>query len=340
MSLVLVTGGSGFVGGHVVLKLLEAGHEVRTTVRDLGRETEVRQTLAKAGAEPGERLSFAVADLMSDAGWAQAAEGCEYVMHVASPFPAGAPKDASELIEPAREGSLRVLRAARAARVRRVVLTSSFAAVGYGHDKPERTFDERDWTNPDAPGVAAYPQSKAHAERAAWDFVQREGEGLQLATVNPVGIFGPALGPDLSTSIMLVLRLLKGQLPGLPRMWFGVVDVRDVADLHLRAMTDEKAAGERFLAVSRDFISVRDLARILKEGMGPAGKRVPTRQLPDFAVRLAALFDPAVRTVTSELGIHRNATSEKAQRLLGWAPRTREEAIIATAESLIALGLA
>jgi nucleoside-diphosphate-sugar epimerase len=338
MSTVLVTGGSGFLGGHVVLQLLAAGHTVRATLRSLKREPEVRATLAKAGAATDVSLSFFAADLMDDVGWAEAAAGCDYVHHVASPFPASVPKSDDELIVPAREGALRVLRAARDAGAKRVVLTSSFAAIGYGH--PGQTqFDEKDWTIPDARGVAAYPKSKAIAERAAWDFVEREGDGMELAVVNPTAILGPVLGKDLSTSVLLVQRLMNGSVPGNPRLWFGVVDVRDVADLHIRAMINPRAKGERFIAISGDFLSIRDMALALKSRLGPAARRVPTRQLPDWLVRAVALFDPAVRVITPELGKHKNARGDKARELLGWAPRPAEDAIVATAESLGRAGL-
>lgn len=338
MSMVLVTGGSGFVGTHCILQLLAAGHQVRTTLRSLAREGEVHRMLREGGAEPDGRLSFFVADLEKDAGWAEAVAGCEYVLHVASPFPRTVPKNEDELILPAREGTLRVLRAARQAGVKRVVLTSSFAAIGYGHPPQAAPFNETDWTDPAGEDVLPYAKSKTLAERAAWDFIAREG-GLELSVVNPVGIFGPVLGPDYATSILLVQKLMDGELPGCPRVWFGAVDVRDVADLHLRAMTHPAARGERFLAVSGDFPSVVELARMLKERMGAAARRVPTRQLPDWLIRLAALWDPAVRQILPELGKKKNATSEKARRLLGWTPRSREDAIAATAESLVRLGL-
>jgi len=339
MSTVLVTGGSGFIGSHTILQLLAAGHQVRTTVRSLKREGGVRALLKEGGAEPGDRLSFFAADLESDAGWADAVAGCEYVLHIASPFPESVPKHEDELIVPAREGALRVLRAARDAGVKRVVLTSSFAAIGYGHPERKEPFDETVWTNLDGEGVAAYPKSKTVAERAAWDFIKADGGGLELSVVNPVGVFGPVLGRDYSTSILLVQRLMDGAMPGLPRLYFGVVDVRDVADLHIRAMADPAAAGERFLAVSGNFMSMLDIAWVLKRRMGAAARRVPTRQLPNWLVRLASLRDPAVKLIVPELGKYKNATNHKARRLLGWAPRSNEDAIAATAESLVRLGL-
>ena len=250
---ILVTGGSGFVGAHCILQLLDKGYRVRTTVRSLARETDVRAMVRQGGADPGDRLEFAAADLTQDAGWPEAVAGCTYVLHVASPFPPAAPKHEDELIIPAREGALRVLRAARDAGVKRVVLTSSYAAIGYGQPQQSAPFDETNWTNPNGDDVRAYTKSKTLAERAAWDFIAKEGGALELAVVNPVGVFGPVLGSDYSTSILLVQRLMDGAMPGCPRLWFGLVDVRDVADMHLRCMTDPAAKGERFLAVAGEF---------------------------------------------------------------------------------------
>jgi nucleoside-diphosphate-sugar epimerase len=339
MSTILVTGGSGFIGSHSILQLLAAGHQVRTTVRSLKREGDVRAMLKVGGAEPGDRLSFIAADLESDVGWPEAVAGCEYVLHVASPFPPKVPKHEDELIVPAREGTLRVLRASRGAGVKRVVLTSSFAAIGYGQ-KPQNTpFNETNWTDPNGSDVLPYVKSKTLAERAAWDFIAKEGGGLELSVVNPVGVFGPVLGPDYSTSIFLVQRMLDGAMPGCPRLYFGAVDVRDVADLHIRAMTHPTAKGERFLAVAGDFMSILDIAKALKGRMGASAKRVPTWQLPNWLVRIAAMRDPAVKQILPELGKMKNATNEKARRMLGWAPRSSEEAIVATAESLVQLGL-
>jgi len=339
MSTILVTGGTGFIGSHSILQLLAAGHRVRTTVRNLKREGDVRAMLKEGAADPGDRLSFIAADLENDAGWAEAVAGCEYVLHVASPFPQTVPKHEDELIVPAREGALRVLHASRDAGVKRVVLTSSFAAIGYGQ-KPQATpFDETSWTDPNGDDVLPYVKSKTLSERAAWDFIAKEGGGLELSVVNPVGVFGPVLGPDYSTSILLVQRMMDGALPGCPQIYFGAVDVRDVADLHIRAMTSPAAKGERFLAVAGDFMSLLDIAKVLKNRMGASAKRVPTRQLPNWLVRLAALRDPAVKQILPELGKRKNGTNEKARRVLGWAPRSNEESIVATAESLVRLGL-
>jgi nucleoside-diphosphate-sugar epimerase len=339
MSTTLVTGGSGFIGSYCILQLLSAGHRVRTTLRSPKREGDVRAMLKEGGAEPGDRLSFVTADLENDAGWPEAVAGCDYVLHVASPFPPTVPRHEDELIVPAREGALRVLRAARAAGVKRVVLTSSFAAIGYGRKPRETPFDETSWTDPDGDGVLPYAKSKTLAERAAWDFIADEGSDLELSVINPVGVFGPVLGPDYSTSILLVQRLMDGAMPGCPQLSFGIVDVRDVADLHFRAMTHPAAKGERFLAIAGDFLSIRDIARVLKGRMGASARRVPTRQLPNWLVHLAALRDPAVKQILPELGKRKNATNEKARRMLGWAPRSNEEAILATAESLVRLGL-
>jgi nucleoside-diphosphate-sugar epimerase len=338
MATVLVTGGSGFIGGHAILQLLAAGHEVRTTVRSLARESAVRALLKQGGAQPGARLSFIGADLESDAGWPEAVAGCEYVLHVASPFPANVPAHEDELIVPAREGALSVLRAAREAGVKRVVLTSSFAAIGYGQEPRPAPFDETSWT--DIRGdVSAYVKSKTLAERAAWEFVAREGGGLELAVVNPVVVFGPVLGPQLSASVQVVQRMLDGRMPGCPRLYFGVVDVRDVVDLHIRAMTHPAARGERFLAVAGDFMPLVAIAKVLKSRLGARAKRVPTMQLPNWLLRVAALRNPMVKQIVPELGKVKNATNEKARRLLGWAPRPKEDCIVATAESLVRLGL-
>jgi nucleoside-diphosphate-sugar epimerase len=337
--LVLVTGGSGFIGAHCILQLLEQGYRVRTTVRSLAREPEVRAMLGNGGGDANAPIEFVAADLTSDAGWPEAVAGCAYVLHVASPFPPAAPKHEDELIIPAREGALRVLKAARDAGVRRVVMTSSFAAIGYGQKPKGRPFNETDWTDPNGDDVRAYVKSKTLAERSAWDFIEHEGGTLELSVVNPVGVFGPVLGPDYSTSILVVQRLMDGAMPGLPKLYFGCVDVRDVASMHLTCMTHPGAKGERFLAVAGEFLSIAQIGRILKRRLGAAAKRVPTLELPDFLVRMAAARDPAVAQIVPELGKRKDGSNEKARRVLGWAPRSNEECIVATAESMLALGL-
>lgn len=339
MSTILVTGGSGFIGSHCILRLLAEGHQVRTTVRNLKREPDVRAMLKQGGAEPGDRLSFVAADLESDSGWPQAVASCEYVLHVASPLPLHVPKDENELIVPAREGSLRVLRAARDAGVKRVVLTSSFAAIGYGQPVRKTPFNETDWTDPTRSDVLPYIKSKTLAERAAWDFMAKEGKALELSVINPVAVLGPVLGADYSGSVTIVQRLMDGAVPGCPKLYFGVVDVRDVADLHIRAMTHPAAKGERFLAIAGDCISMRDIALVLKKRMGEAANRVPTLQVPNWVVRLAALRDPGIKQILPELGKVKNASGEKARKMLGWSPRSSEEAIVSSAESLVRLRL-
>lgn len=334
---VLVTGGTGFIAQYCILALLSRGYRVRTTVRSLAREAEVRAQLKAGGAEPGERLSFVTADLADDAGWAQAAAGCTYVLHGASPTPSGTYASDEEWVRPAVDGNLRVLRAARDAGAKRVVLTSAFGAICAGHRKMGRPFDETDWS--DLSGtVWPYQKSKTLSERAAWDFIAREGGGLELSAINPVAVLGPALGADYSHSIRLIKSLMDGQ-PGSPKINCGVVDVRDLADLHLLAMTQPAANGERFLATAGDSLWIADIARILRQRLGAAANRVPTRVLPNWLVRLLGRRNPRMREIVPLLGVNLNASGNKARRLLGWAPRSSEEAIVATAQSLVSLGL-
>lgn len=345
---VLVTGGSGYIGGWCVASLLQRGYVVRTTVRDLSKETAVRTSLAKL-ADPGNRLSFHVANLTSDDGWDAATEGCDYVLHVASPLGVADPKDPNDLIVPAREGARRAIAAAIKAKVKRVVMTSSVAATNKGaprrdtvHEGPadptgDWISDETVWTDPDAPKVSAYARSKTLAERAAWELIHSSSGHTTLATVNPALVLGPVTSRDFSESIQVVERLLSGRIPGLPRLGFNVVDVRDVADLHIRCMTEEKAAGERFIA-SGEFVWMTDLAVLLRERLGPAAAKVPTRKVPDFLIRLAGLFDKDLGSVTPGLGHKHDFSHGKAERILGWKPRPTEETILDCSNSLIAVG--
>jgi nucleoside-diphosphate-sugar epimerase len=334
---VLVTGGSGYIGGWCIVGLLQQGYRVRTTVRNLGREPDVRTALGKA-AEIGDALSFHAADLTADAGWDEAVAGCEYVLHVASPLGVAEPKDPNELIIPAREGARRVIGAAIRAGVKRVVQTSSVAATSTPPGSPDSVSDETRWTDVSLPKVSAYAQSKTLAERAAWDLIGSSGGATTLATVNPALVLGPVLGHDFSESVQVVERLVAGRVPGLPRLGFNIVDVRDVADLHIRAMTDPAAAGERFIAAS-EWAWMADLAALLRRSLDAEhAAKVPTRKVPDFVIRLAGLFDRDLGSVTGGLGLKHDYTSAKAQKLLGWKPRPISETALDCARSLIAEG--
>jgi nucleoside-diphosphate-sugar epimerase len=332
---VLVTGGSGFLGSWCVIELLRRGHRVRTTVRDLVREPQVRAAIAPE-VDPGDRLSFSAADLLRDEGWEQAVEGCDHVLHVASPFPPAQPKDADELIVPARDGTLRVLRASLAGGVERIVVTSSVAAVaGSGKPLAERRTEE-DWTDLANDEISPYVQSKTIAERAAWDLVREEGAEARLAVVNPGAISGPVLSEDRSFSLQAIERLLNG-MPGVPRIGWSFVDVRDVADLEIRAMVAPEAGGERFIATD-EFMWMAEVAEALREELGADASKVPSRSVPSLLVKAMALFDPAIRGVVGQLGRKLQYSSEKARNVLGWSPRSSRESVIDTARSIVAAG--
>ena len=337
--LVLVTGGSGFVAGYCIAQLLREGWAVRTTVRSLSREAEVRAGLGRI-VDAGANLAFVAADLNSDAGWAEAAAGCDFVMHVASPLPLANPKDDDVLVRPARNGALRILKAARDAGVKRVVMTSSTAAVAYGFGGRTTPYTETDWSDvTDLTDSSAYERSKTIAERAAWDWQESEGGGLELVIINPGAVLGPVLGGDFSASIDIVKKLLDGSLPGLPRFGWPLVDVRDIADLHYRAMLAPDAAGERFIGAG-PFFWMSDIADVLRAKLDPpAARRAPSLKLPSWLVRLMANFDPVVRERLFELDKSRPVSSDKARSRLGWSPRTNEEAIVDTALSLYAEGI-
>jgi dihydroflavonol-4-reductase len=330
---VLVTGGTGFLGGWCVASLLERGHDVRTTVRDVAREQAVREAVGAAGVDPDGRLTVVAADLNADAGWGEAVEGCRYVLHVASPFPPVQPKDPDELIVPARDGALRVLRAALDAGVERVVMTSSIAAVRSGRTSSESApYTEADWTDGDDASRTPYVRSKTLAEQAAWQHVRAAGAEDRLAAINPGAIIGPALNDDHSYSLQAIQRLLDG-MPAAPKLGFSFVDVRDVADLHIRALTNDAAAGERFIATD-EFLWMGQVAAILRGRLGDAASKVPTRVAPNLLIRAMALFDGGVRSVVGDLGKRSWFSSEKARTQLGWTPRPVEDSIEDCARSL------
>ncbi|OKH61585.1 epimerase [Mycobacterium sp. SWH-M5] len=332
----LVTGGTGFLAAHTILRLLADGHRVRTTVRSTRRETEVRSWLAAAGADT-RQLTFTVADLTSDAGWDDAMAGVEHVLHIASPFPARQPQDSDDLIVPARDGTLRVLRTAARHGVTRVVLTSSFAAIGYTAKPSGLPYDESDWTDPSGDNDP-YVRSKTIAELTAWEFTRTHSGAPELTVICPVGIFGPALGPDLSSSLGIVAMLLDGKPPLLPRASFAIVDVRDVADLHLRAMVDPRAAGQRFLASSGQPVTLPEIAATLRARLGQRAARVPVRQAPDWLVRAAARVRPELGTLAGLLGEPKQISHAKATDILDWRPRSAADAVTASAESILGLG--
>lgn len=338
--LVLVTGASGYIAGHVILQLLERGYRVRGTLRSLKRAGEVRAWLTKArgGSDPGAALEFAEAQLTDAGSWDAAMAGVRYVMHIASPIPPALPKHPDDLIVPARDGTINVMRAASRAAIERVVQTSSTAAITYGRDNADdHLFTETDWTDTEHPSNAPYTLSKTIAERAAWAELPKLVRPIEWVTVNPALVIGPVLDRDASASVAAVSKLLDGSVPGLPRLGWPMVDVRDLADLHIRAMLDPKAAGERFLG-SGPFMWMADVAKVLKARLGDRAKKVPTRMLPDFVVRIVALFDKEVKSQIFELGKVRRASSAKAESMLGWAQRPIEDSIVDTAESLFAVG--
>ncbi|MFM7029002.1 MAG: NAD-dependent epimerase/dehydratase family protein [Chakrabartia sp.] len=331
---IFVSGGSGYIAGFLIRQLVAEGWEVTTSIRNLAREAEVRAWLGVDDA----KLRFFQADLLSDAGWAEAMAGCSHVAHVASPLPSNAPKSDEDLIVPAREGALRALRFAKEAGVARFVMTSSVAAIAYGHARTREYFTEADWTDITSPDAYAYVKSKTIAERAARDWVAQNAPEMEFVTVNPSLVLGPLLAADFSTSLEAIKKLLEGSLPGLPRLGFSVVDVRDVADLHVRCLTTPGLAGERFVAAG-PFLWMRDVAAILRDGLGADARKVPTRGLPDFLMKIVALFDPVVKQVVGELGHVRDTSAAHALARLGWQTRDARESIVDTARDMIRLGV-
>lgn len=331
---VLVTGGSGFVAGWCIVELLRRGYTVRASVRSREREARARAALATV-VDPADRLTYVTADLTSDDGWSAACEGCEYVLHVASPL-GGASGDGSALIGPARDGTLRVLKAATNAGVRRVVLTSSAAASTPPPRRGAYTANESVWTDPAGAYLDAYRRSKVLAERAAWDFMREHNGATTLTTILPAAIFGPVLSIENLGSVQIIQRLLHGRPPAIPRIGFCVVDVRDLAELHVRAMTADVAAGERLLA-SGEFLWLKDVAAILRARLGERAARVPTRDMPDMLLRAASWFVPPMRMLTPMIGRELRFSYDKAKRLLDYTPRPAADTIADCAESLLRL---
>ena len=334
METVLVTGGTGFVGIHTILQLLQKGYKVKTTLRNLNRQNEVLEILKNEGISQFENLEFVEADLTRNDNWEEATKGCTYVLHVASPFPSTEPKNPDDVIIPAKQGTLRVLKAAKNAGVKRVVMTSSFGAIGYSIDPKNHIFTEEDWTDPNAANTT-YIKSKTLAELTAWDFIKNEGDKMELTVINPVGIFGPVLGKDFSSSIQMVEQLMNGKMPATPNVSFGIVDVRDVADIHIKAMTSPKAKGQRFLVTSDVITSLPEIAKILRSQPNEFAKRVTKKVFPDWLVKVLSIFKPELKQVASQLGKVKVLSNEKAKTVLNWQPRSKETIVADTAKSLI-----
>lgn len=335
---VLVTGASGFIAIHCIIQLLEQGWRVRGTLRSLAREPELRATLAKFTPH-GHRLELTPADLLDDSGWEAAARGCDYALHVASPFPLAEPKDEQDLIRPAREGTLRALKACAQAGVRRVALTSSIVAVSYGHPAAKTHFSEDDWSDVNNPAIGAYAKSKTLAERAAWDFMATLGANhpTTLTVINPGLVLGPLPDAHTRSSGELVMQLLKGQ-PGVARVQFHAVDVRDVAAAHIAALTAPGAAGQRYLCVAESFW-MQEAALVLKNRFGGRGYNVRTLEFPSWLVRLMARFDPTIRPTVPMLDKPGAFDTTRIRRDLGWQPRGLEEMLVSMGESLLEMKL-
>lgn len=335
---ILITGATGAIAKWCIVEALKAGYRVRGTVRSPGRTPEIAAAVASQGCDPS-RIEIASADLLSDAGWDGAMRDCRYVLHVASPFPLVLPKDVDDLIRPARDGTVRVLKAAEAAGVERVVMTSSVAAILYPSAGQEsRVYDERDWTDPARPGLTAYIASKTLAERAAWDYVTAKGRRSSLCVINPGLVLGPSIDRHLASSHAILKAMARGGYPATPGAGYPVADVRDVAQAHIRALTAPAAAGER-LIVADGYLTLMDISRILGRERPALRWRLPWFVLSDRFSRFYSRFDPRLRMVLADLGARRRVSNEKAKDALGMTFRTAEEATVSAARSLNALGV-
>ncbi len=338
MDTVLVTGATGFIAQHTILQLLDAGYRVRGSVRSAKRADYLRGVLARH-ADLGERLELVEADLNADEGWDAAVAGCRYVIHMASPLPSKPPKDERDLIVPARNGALRVLRAAARAKVTRVVMTSSVAAVIYGHARDgSRVYDEDDWSQL-SDGVGAYEKSKTLAEKAAWAFVDDlpEDDRFEFCTINPGLVLGPVLDRDFSTSGEVVRKLMKREMPGCPDVGWAVVDVRDVAKAHVVALTEDRAVGRRFV-LAIEHASMLDIAAILKSEFGARGYNVPTRKLPGWLLKIVGVFDKTAALAVQELGKRQDLSNARARDVLGFSPRPLHDMVVDMGETMIDVG--
>lgn len=337
---VLVTGGTGFLGVHIILQLLQKGYNVKTTLRSISGKNKVIDTLKANGITNVDNLAFVEADLSKDDNWDAAMKGCDYVLSVASPVFMNIPKDENEAMQPAINGIIRILKAAGNASIKRVVMTSNFGAIGFSNKNSNTITTEADWTDPKEKGLSAYEKSKLLAERAAWDFIKKEGAGMEFVTINPVAILGPALSDHISGSFGILQHLIDGSMKRVPNIPLNVVDVRDVADLHIRAMTNPRANGQRFLASADGQISMPEIAALLRNKKPDVAKKVSTKTIPNEFINLAALFNKQAKEAALLLKLNRKVSNEKAKKILGWTPiSNNEEAILASIDSMIKFGI-
>ena len=335
METVLVTGGTGFIGLHCLQQLLDKGYKVKTTIRSESRKQEVLEAMKKHSSNC-ENLEFYIADLLKDDGWKEAVEGSKYVLHVASPFFLGEPENEDVFIKPAVEGTLRVLKACADADVQKVVLTSSFAAVGYGHPREKEVYTEEDWSSVDGE-ISAYAKSKTLAEKAAWEFVENleESKKFDLTVINPVAVTGPMLTSDIGSSNDFLLKLISGSMPACPKIHMGYIDVRDVAKAHIFSMTEEKTNGERII-VSENEMFFAEVGKTLNE----AGfKKSPTKELPNFLVKIMSFFVGELKTLLSALDRKGDIDKTKAERFFNWEYISTEQSVTETAQQLQEMGL-
>ena len=332
---VLVTGGNGYLASHTIIKLLQLNFNVRATVRTKEKKEHLFQMLEKERQGSSELIEVFTVDLCYDEGWSKTMEKVDYVLHIASPFPDKKPTSDEELLNPSVNGTRRILHFADAAGVKRVVLTSSFAAIAHGNQHRKKWFTEEMWSDINDPAMSVYIKSKTLAEKEAWRFIEQESKQLELTVINPVGLFGPVLGESLSTSVKLIESILNTSLLGFPRLYFGIVDVRDVADLHILAMLKPEAKGQRFLASAGSAMKLKDMAMVLKTNLEQEGLHIKTKGIPDWMVRISALFSASAANLVTSLGVEKHASNQKAREILGWNPRAKEETLVATAESLL-----
>ncbi|WP_339880043.1 NAD-dependent epimerase/dehydratase family protein [uncultured Algoriphagus sp.] len=338
--IVLVTGGSGFVGMRIILQLLNRGYEVRTTIRNRKSIDKVKSALSANNIVSFERLSFLEAELTEDTNWARAMEGCSYVLSVASPVFFDKPKNEEEAIRPAVNGILRILKFAKEARVKRVIMTSNFGAVGFTQTDKSRETTEEDWTKPDVKGLSVYEKSKTLVEKAAWDFIKNKDSNLEFATNIPVAILGPSLDSHISGSFHLLGNLLNGTLKAIPNIPLNVVDVRDVADLHIRAMENPNANGQRFIASADGQISFPEIAELLRSQRPKVAQKVAKRLLPNWVLNMASVFNEQAKEGLFLTKMNRNVSNDKAKNLLGWKPiSSQEDTILSSVDSMVKFNL-